>query len=80
MMEGSYWDHKMISCLKVYIAARSEEKMAAALERLESDDTGPGNGEVQLLRLDLSDPRQVKEVAEEFLTLEDRLDILSMSH
>jgi NAD(P)-dependent dehydrogenase (short-subunit alcohol dehydrogenase family) len=66
-------------CIKVYIAARSEEKMAAALERLESDDTGPGNGEVQSLKLDLSDPREAKAVAQEFLDLEDRLDILSMS-
>jgi len=58
------------------VASRSEENITAALERLESD--GIGDGEVQSLKLDLSDPRMAKAAAEEFLAKEDRLDILSM--
>jgi NAD(P)-dependent dehydrogenase (short-subunit alcohol dehydrogenase family) len=60
----------------VYLASRSEDNIAAAIERLESD--GIGDGEVRSLKLDLSDPRTAKAAAEEFLDMEDRLDILSM--
>ena len=64
---------------KVYMAARNEQKAKAAIERLHADGLGPGNGEVIWLQLDLSNPRDVKKAAEEFLQKEQRLDILSMS-
>jgi NADP-dependent 3-hydroxy acid dehydrogenase YdfG len=57
------------------MASRSEENITAALERFESD--GTGDGEVFALILDLTDPRKAKAAAEEFLAMEDRLDILS---
>jgi len=38
---------------------------------------GIGSGEVLSLTLDLGDPRKAKAAAEEFLTLEKRLDLLS---
>ncbi|KAL1939523.1 hypothetical protein VTO73DRAFT_9834 [Trametes versicolor] len=61
---------------KVYIGARSEERAKAAIERLRAEGLEPGNGELEWLELDLSDPRKVKESAEAFLRKEDRLDIL----
>jgi len=60
---------------KVYIAARSEEKAKASLKRIE--DEGHGKGQAEWLHLDLSDPALAKKSAEEFLTKEQRLDILS---
>ncbi|KAI0333457.1 NAD-P-binding protein [Cubamyces sp. BRFM 1775] len=61
---------------KVYMAARNEQKAKAAIERLHAEGLGPGNGEVIWLQLDLSNPRDVKKAAEEFLQKEQRLDIL----
>ncbi|KAJ3507525.1 hypothetical protein NLJ89_g6256 [Agrocybe chaxingu] len=37
---------------------------------------GPGNGQVLWLKCDLSDPRDAKKAAQEFLAKEERLDIL----
>ncbi|KAK2463807.1 hypothetical protein APHAL10511_004112 [Amanita phalloides] len=61
---------------KVYLACRNEEAGTDAIQRLKSDGFAPGNGEVIWLKLDLSDPREAKKAAEEFLKLESRLDIL----
>ncbi|KAI0790325.1 NAD-P-binding protein [Abortiporus biennis] len=61
---------------KVYMAARSEEKAKAAIEKLNKEGLGPRNGEVIWLELDLSDPRKVKKSAEAFLEKEKRLDCL----
>ncbi|KAI9059034.1 NAD-P-binding protein, partial [Trametes sanguinea] len=61
---------------KVYMAARNEQKAKAAIERLRAQGIGPGNGEVLWLHLDLSDPRNVKNAAEEFMKREARLDVL----
>ncbi|KAF9003235.1 NAD-P-binding protein [Cyathus striatus] len=61
---------------KVYLAARNESKATGAIARLEHEGLGPGNGEVIWLKLDLSDPRDVKTSAEDFLKREERLDIL----
>ncbi|CDO76361.1 hypothetical protein BN946_scf185011.g25 [Trametes cinnabarina] len=61
---------------KVYMGARNEQKATAAIERLHAEGLGPGHGEVVWLKLELSDPRGVKEAAEEFMRREDRLDIL----
>ncbi|EIW62631.1 NAD-P-binding protein [Trametes versicolor FP-101664 SS1] len=64
---------------KVYIGARSEERAKAAIERLRAEGLQPGNGELEWLALDLSDPRKTKESAEIFLSKETRLDILGRS-
>lgn len=61
---------------KVYLAARNEKAALDAIEKLNSEDISPGKGEVKWLKLDLSDPREAKKSAEEFLKLESRLDIL----
>ena len=63
---------------KVYIGARSEERVKAAIERLHAEGLEPGNGELDWFQLDLSDPRKAKEGAEAFLAKEKRLDILGM--
>ncbi|KAI8984861.1 NAD-P-binding protein [Trametes punicea] len=61
---------------KVYLAARNEEKARMAIERLHTQGLGPGNGEVIWLNLDLSNPRIVQKVANDFVLKEERLDIL----
>ncbi|KAF9486203.1 NAD-P-binding protein [Pholiota conissans] len=61
---------------KVYLAARSEGRATAALKQLESEGLGPGNGQVLWHKLDLSDPRDAKRSAEEFLKKEKGLDVL----
>ncbi|KAF8632873.1 hypothetical protein AX17_004721 [Amanita inopinata Kibby_2008] len=61
---------------KVYLAARDEKRATDAIQTLKSEGLAPGNGEVIWHKLDLSDPRDVKKSAEEFLKLESRLDIL----
>ena len=61
---------------KVYLAARDEGRATEALARLESEGLGPGNGTVQWLKLDLSDPKTAQEAAKEFIGKETRLDIL----
>ncbi|OBZ78301.1 hypothetical protein A0H81_02445 [Grifola frondosa] len=63
---------------KVYLGARSEQKAKAAIERLHKEGLGPRNGEVVWLNVDLSDPRDAKKAAEEFLTKEKRLDVLGI--
>ncbi|KAJ6574425.1 NAD-P-binding protein [Mycena capillaripes] len=57
---------------KVYLAARSLEKAAAAIKRLE-EETGK---RAIFLQLDLADLPSVRESAETFLSQESRLDIL----
>lgn len=63
---------------KVYMAARNEQRAAAAIERLRAAGLGPGNGEVIWLSLDYSDPRLAKAAAEELMVKEDRLDVIGM--
>jgi len=58
----------------VYLAARSEEKVKASLKRIE--DEGHEKGSAEWLHLDLSDPALAKKAAEDFLTKEQRQDIL----
>ncbi|KAJ7612630.1 hypothetical protein FB45DRAFT_302098 [Roridomyces roridus] len=58
---------------KVYIAGRSAERVAAAIESLE---TGTNGKKAIFLQLDLSDLRSVRKAAESFLEKEGRLDIL----
>ncbi|KAG5342647.1 hypothetical protein C0989_010615 [Termitomyces sp. Mn162] len=62
---------------KVYLAARNEERARKAIETLRQGGFTPGNGEVLWLKLDLGDPSHAKKAADEFLTRETRLDVLS---
>ncbi|KAI1798062.1 NAD(P)-binding protein [Ganoderma leucocontextum] len=61
---------------KVYIAGRSEARVGAAIERLRAEGLEPGNGAIEWLELDLSDPRKAKESAEKFAAKEAKLDVL----
>ncbi|KAJ6450155.1 NAD-P-binding protein [Mycena sanguinolenta] len=58
---------------KVYLAARSPEKAAAAIKRLEAETRKPP---AIFLQLDLADLPSVRRAAEMFLAQETRLDIL----
>ncbi|EGN94608.1 hypothetical protein SERLA73DRAFT_126076 [Serpula lacrymans var. lacrymans S7.3] len=62
---------------KVYMAARNEAKAKEAIAQLNAEGLGPGNGEIVWLELDLKDIRNAKKAAEEFMTKEDKLDVLS---
>ncbi|KAF5336283.1 hypothetical protein D9758_014491 [Tetrapyrgos nigripes] len=66
---------------KVYMTARSESRAKAAMERLEKEGKGPGNGEVLWHQLDLVDPRKAKESAEKFMKRSKRWTFsLTMLH
>ena len=65
--------------VKVYLAARSEARAMAAIDKLHAEGLKPGNGTIEWLELDLSDPRKAKSSAEVFLAREKRLDILGAS-
>ncbi|KAJ7579086.1 NAD-P-binding protein [Mycena floridula] len=58
---------------KVYIAARSESLSRAAIEQIQAEGL---DADLEWIKLDLSDPREARKSAEEFLTKEKRLDIL----
>lgn len=59
------------------MATRDAARAAEAILKLEAENLGDGS--VQFIQLDLSDPRAVSRVAKEFLEKENRLDILSKS-
>ncbi|KAI0827091.1 NAD-P-binding protein [Trametes gibbosa] len=61
---------------KIYVAARNEERAKAAIDQLRAEGLQPGNGELEWLELDLSDPRKAKQSADAFLVKEKRLDML----
>ncbi|KAJ3740695.1 hypothetical protein EV360DRAFT_97881 [Lentinula raphanica] len=60
----------------VYMAARSESKALAAIDKLNEKGLQPGNGQVKYLKFDLSDPREAKKAANAFMEKEKRLDVL----
>ncbi|KAJ7114654.1 NAD(P)-binding protein [Mycena crocata] len=60
---------------KVYVAARSPEKAAQAIERLKAETHVPTD-RVQYVKLDLADLDSVRAAAEDFLAREKRCDIL----
>ncbi|ORY75996.1 hypothetical protein BCR35DRAFT_306069 [Leucosporidium creatinivorum] len=63
---------------RVYLAARSEEKANAAIEKLR-EETGNGagtGGQLVYLKVDLSDLNSVRAAASEFLSKEKQLDVL----
>ena len=61
---------------KVYLAARNRQKGLDAIERINAAGLSPGNGQVELLELDLTAPKLAKSAADVFLKREQRLDIL----
>jgi NAD(P)-dependent dehydrogenase (short-subunit alcohol dehydrogenase family) len=64
----------------VYLAARSEAKANAAIEKLYEENQNLEKGKVVFLPLDLADLDHVVKAAEIFLGHEDRLDILGTSN
>ncbi|MCJ1227333.1 hypothetical protein MMC12_003988 [Toensbergia leucococca] len=60
---------------KIYLAARSEEKSLRAIEGIKSR-TPDSKGQIMFLHLDLDDLTTIKKSAENFLSKEDRLDVL----
>lgn len=61
---------------KVYVAARSEGKAHAAIEKIHANNTKVEAGKLIFLPLDLADLDSVAKAAEIFLKQEDRLDVL----
>jgi enoyl-[acyl-carrier-protein] reductase (NADH) len=62
---------------KVYLAARSESKAQAAIEKLYSEHPNIKKGNLIFLPLDLADLDSVVNAVESFTSQEQRLDILS---
>jgi retinol dehydrogenase 12 len=60
---------------KVYVAVRSEEKATKAINDIKSN-CPQSKGELVFLHLDLGDLTTIKKSAEEFLSRENRLDVL----
>ncbi|KIJ40138.1 hypothetical protein M422DRAFT_230313 [Sphaerobolus stellatus SS14] len=58
---------------KVYLAGRNPQKCKAAVKRLKEETKGK---EPVFLRLDLADLKSVRKAAEEFMSKEERLDVL----
>jgi NAD(P)-dependent dehydrogenase (short-subunit alcohol dehydrogenase family) len=62
---------------KVYIAGRSREKAAQAIDDIKAAASDrEGYGQLEFLELDLSDLRTVKHAVEGFKSKETRLDVL----
>ncbi|KAI1823487.1 NAD(P)-binding protein [Xylaria intraflava] len=61
---------------KVYVATRSEEKAAAAIEEIKAADSSSESGELVFLHLDLADLTTIKASAEQFLQREEKLHVL----
>ena len=61
---------------KVYLTSRDRQKGLDAIDHIKAAGLSPGNGQIELLELDLVAPMLAKEAAEEFLKREERLDIL----
>ncbi|KIK00400.1 hypothetical protein K443DRAFT_100382 [Laccaria amethystina LaAM-08-1] len=59
---------------KVYLGARNEEKGKAAIARLNEEGIAPENA--IYFPCDISTPSQAKQAAEDFMSREDRLDVL----
>lgn len=61
---------------KIYVAARSEAKAHAAIEKIHASNRKVEAGKLIFLPLDLADLDSVAKAAEIFLKQEDRLDVL----
>lgn len=64
---------------KVYLAARSESKALAAIEKLRAENSKIPKENLVWLPLDLANLDLVERAASTFLKREDRLDILGTS-
>ncbi|KAH7377291.1 hypothetical protein BKA66DRAFT_513595 [Pyrenochaeta sp. MPI-SDFR-AT-0127] len=60
----------------VYVAGRSHDKAAKAIESIKRD-VGKSKGRLEFLKLDLADQNTIKASTEEFLSKEQRLDVLT---
>ena len=61
------------------MGTRNKAKAEATISQLHEDELGPGSGQIIWLKLELSDPRNAKNMAKEFMKREERLDVLSPS-
>lgn len=62
--------------LHVFLGARNQKAGTAAAEKLNQEGRNAGNGRVDFLRIDISDPESIRAAAEEFGKQSDRLDAL----
>ncbi|GAW26661.1 putative glucose ribitol dehydrogenase [Rosellinia necatrix] len=62
----------------IYMASRSKDKAAEAIQTIEASipEGAPGRGRLRFLHLDLGDLRSVKTAAADFAAREPRLDVL----
>jgi retinol dehydrogenase-12 len=60
---------------KVYVAGRNESKASKAIEAIKSE-VPESKGDLLFLHLDLDDLTTIKKSAEEFLSKEEKLDVL----
>ena len=60
----------------VYIAGRNKDKFDKALEAIQNE-VPSSKGRIEFLKLDLADQSSIKASADEFLTKESRLDVLT---
>jgi NAD(P)-dependent dehydrogenase (short-subunit alcohol dehydrogenase family) len=61
----------------VYIAGRCKWKADKAISRLMEESVLGSRGQLHFLRLDLADLSGICQAAEEFMSREDRLDVLT---
>jgi NAD(P)-dependent dehydrogenase (short-subunit alcohol dehydrogenase family) len=62
--------------LHVFLGARNQEAGKAAAEKLNEEARNAGNGQVNFLQIDVTDPESIKRAAEEFGKQNDHLDAL----
>jgi NAD(P)-dependent dehydrogenase (short-subunit alcohol dehydrogenase family) len=62
--------------LRVFLGARNQEAGKAAAEKLNQEGSNAGRGQVDFLRIDITDQESIKRAAEEFGKQSDRLDAL----
>ncbi|HUE41475.1 MAG TPA: SDR family oxidoreductase [Chthoniobacterales bacterium] len=60
----------------VFLGARNQEAGKAAAEKLNQEGKNAGRGQVDFLRIDITDQESIKRAAEEFGKQSDRLDAL----
>ncbi|KAL6304124.1 NAD-P-binding protein [Sparassis latifolia] len=58
---------------KVYMGARNPDRAKAAIERMQAEGLGPGNGQVLYVNVDFTELTVAKQSAENFMQLETRL-------
>ncbi|GBE79047.1 Uncharacterized oxidoreductase [Sparassis crispa] len=61
---------------KVYMGARNPDRAKAAIERMQAEGLGPGNGQVLYVNVDFTELTVAKQSAENFMQLETRTEQL----